>query len=183
MLSSMHLSSVPHHQYHHVHSRAAGQELGKVASGRSHRRCCSYHGISTPHGISSGQHPDAALLFPCQKMTRRGCLVATHSQAGNTAPTQPDQPRSAADQPFLRVVLPTALALLLCNMDRICLSVAIIPMSAEFGWAGGLQVSRHSCRMVHSRWMTYVGGYYSRFLSVASADFAQLRLMQICLSS
>jgi len=135
----MHLSSVPHHQYHHVHSRAAGQELGKVASGRSHRRCCSYHGISTPHGISSGQHPDAALLFPCQKMTRRGCLVATHSQAGNTAPTQPDQPRSAADQPFLRVVLPTALALLLCNMDRICLSVAIIPMSAEFGWAGGLQ--------------------------------------------
>lgn len=37
-------------------------------------------------------------------------------------------------------MLPTALALLLCNMDRICLSVAIIPMSAEFGWAEGLQV-------------------------------------------
>ncbi len=42
--------------------------------------------------------------------------------------------------PFLRVVLPTALALLLCNMDRICLSVAIIPMSAEFGWPASLQV-------------------------------------------
>ncbi|GFH23432.1 MFS domain-containing protein [Haematococcus lacustris] len=37
------------------------------------------------------------------------------------------------------VVLPTALALLLCNMDRICLSVAIIPMSAEFGWAESYQ--------------------------------------------
>ncbi|EFJ48511.1 hypothetical protein VOLCADRAFT_60348, partial [Volvox carteri f. nagariensis] len=30
-------------------------------------------------------------------------------------------------------------ALLLCNMDRICLSVAIMPMSGEFGWPASLQ--------------------------------------------
>jgi len=41
---------------------------------------------------------------------------------------------------FVRVVFPTALALLLCNMDRIVMSVAILPMSAEFGWAPGMQV-------------------------------------------
>ena len=37
-------------------------------------------------------------------------------------------------------MFPTALALLLCNMDRIVMSVAILPMSAEFGWAPGMQV-------------------------------------------
>ncbi len=36
-------------------------------------------------------------------------------------------------------MFPTALALLLCNMDRIVMSVAILPMSAEFGWAPGMQ--------------------------------------------
>jgi hypothetical protein len=29
-----------------------------------------------------------------------------------------------------------------CNMDRICLSVAILPMSREFGWPASLQVRR-----------------------------------------
>lgn len=32
------------------------------------------------------------------------------------------------------MVLPTALALLVCNMDRICLAVAIVPLGAELGW-------------------------------------------------
>jgi hypothetical protein len=38
------------------------------------------------------------------------------------------------------VVLPTALVLLVCNMDRICLSVAILPMSQEYGWPATVQV-------------------------------------------
>lgn len=40
---------------------------------------------------------------------------------------------------MLRVVLPTAAALLVCNMDRICLSVAILPMSRELGWQPSFQ--------------------------------------------
>jgi len=36
-------------------------------------------------------------------------------------------------------VLPTAVALMLCNMDRICMSVAILPMSQELGWAPSVQ--------------------------------------------
>lgn len=43
---------------------------------------------------------------------------------------------------FFRLVGPTGLALLLCNMDRICMSVAILPMAKEFGWPAGVQV-RH----------------------------------------
>ena len=40
------------------------------------------------------------------------------------------------------MVLPTALALMLCNMDRICMAIAIVPMAAEFGWAPSVQVRR-----------------------------------------
>jgi len=40
---------------------------------------------------------------------------------------------------FWRIVVPTGLALLLCNMDRICMSVAVMPMSATFGWSPKVQ--------------------------------------------
>eukprot|EP00803_Ostreobium_quekettii_P009326 evm.model.scf_2050.1 EVM.evm.TU.scf_2050.1 scf_2050:7752-15159(+) len=40
---------------------------------------------------------------------------------------------------FLRVVAPTALVLLLCNMDRVCMSVAILPMVQQFGWSASVQ--------------------------------------------
>lgn len=40
---------------------------------------------------------------------------------------------------FIRTVVPTALALMLCNMDRICLSVAMLPLAKELGWAEGVQ--------------------------------------------
>eukprot|EP00873_Tetraselmis_striata_P029954 jgi/Tetstr1/450218/TSEL_037256.t1 len=40
---------------------------------------------------------------------------------------------------YLRVVAPTALAMLLCNVDRICMSIAIIPMAVEFAWPASVQ--------------------------------------------
>jgi len=60
------------------------------------------------------------------------------------APPRASSPAAAAPQnpspPLpLRVVLPTAAALLVCNMDRICLSVAILPMSLELGWPPSFQ--------------------------------------------
>lgn len=65
-------------------------------------------------------------------------------------PLKPGTPGNyaAAELPkeaLLRVVLPTALTLLVCNMDRICLSIAILPMSQEFGWSASLQVCRAAC--------------------------------------
>lgn len=52
---------------------------------------------------------------------------------------------AAADQPgrdqkhFWQIVIPTGICLLLCNMDRICMSVAVLPMSKEFGWSPAIQ--------------------------------------------
>lgn len=51
----------------------------------------------------------------------------------------PSLPPAAADGRYWRIVLPTALALLLCNMDRICLSVAMLPIAREQGWPEGVQ--------------------------------------------
>ena len=51
-------------------------------------------------------------------------------------------PETAApnDQTFAKVIVPTAFALLLCNMDRIVMSVAILPIAKEFNWAPSMQV-------------------------------------------
>ncbi len=49
--------------------------------------------------------------------------------------------RLPAGRTLLTVIATTALTLLLCNLDRICLSVAIVPIAREFGWAPGLQAS------------------------------------------
>lgn len=67
---------------------------------------------------------------PCQT-SRISPLKASISAA-----TTSDKPDNTT---FATVVLPTALALLLCNMDRICLSVAIVPLAAELGWTEGTQ--------------------------------------------
>lgn len=40
---------------------------------------------------------------------------------------------------YWKTVIPSALAMMLCNVDRICLSVAILPLAAELGWAEGVQ--------------------------------------------
>jgi MFS family permease len=48
-------------------------------------------------------------------------------------------PNQIPDKHFWRVVLPTGLTLLLCNMDRICMSVAIMPMADAFGWSPAVQ--------------------------------------------
>lgn len=74
---------------------------------------------------------------PAHSHTRRACRITASAAA---SPVGGSAGGAQAINPFTRVVLPTALALLLCNMDRICLSVAIIPMSQEFGWPASLQV-------------------------------------------
>lgn len=45
----------------------------------------------------------------------------------------------ANDTIFWRVVIATGLTLLLCSVDRICMSVAILPMAAEFSWSPWVQ--------------------------------------------
>jgi MFS family permease len=76
---------------------------------------------------------------------RIGKLVATASSSMEALPGDgsppPDQieAKSSLSSTFIRTVVPTALALMLCNMDRICLSVAMLPLAKELGWAEGVQ--------------------------------------------
>jgi hypothetical protein len=73
---------------------------------------------------------------PKQQQHRRTTAAKSASAAGSAA--QPDA--SSDGSWFTKVVLPTALVLLVCNMDRICLSVAILPMAQEYGWPASVQV-------------------------------------------
>lgn len=63
--------------------------------------------------------------------------AATATPSSYPSPAPSSQP--ATNQTFFRTVIPTALALLVCNMDRICLSVAMVPIALELGWGEGVQ--------------------------------------------
>lgn len=66
----------------------------------------------------------------------RAVTAAAQSSAGTPEAT----PAQAGDRSlFWQVVIPTALVLLVCNVDRICMSVAVIPMSSSFGWTPSVQ--------------------------------------------
>ena len=71
--------------------------------------------------------------------SRLVAAAAAAAAAASAAGQAGDDGSQQQQQAFLRVVLPTALALMLCNMDRICLSVAMVPIAAELGWGTGVQ--------------------------------------------
>ena len=48
---------------------------------------------------------------------------------------------AVAGNSFSRIIVPTGLALLLCNMDRIIMSVAIVPIAKEFAWTPSVQAN------------------------------------------
>ncbi|GLC37990.1 hypothetical protein PLESTB_000448400 [Pleodorina starrii] len=107
--------------------------------------------VIQPPGVSLTRRWSASPVAPASAPKLRCCdsrleavrprprLVAAAASAAASPSPAPASPSSPPGNPFLTVLLPTALALLLCNMDRICLSVAILPMSVEFGWPASLQ--------------------------------------------
>lgn len=84
-------------------------------------------------------------LFRLSKRLAQRVKIAHSSSVGalqGDSSPGPDQHEAAATisaSTFIRTVVPTALALMLCNMDRICLSVAMLPLAKELGWAEGVQ--------------------------------------------
>lgn len=74
------------------------------------------------------QYHDHLLTRRVKELESSSWLTKCHAGAKNTT--------------LLRVVIPTALVLLLCNIDRICMSVAILPLAKEMGWAASTQVPR-----------------------------------------
>ena len=95
--------------------------------------------------VSHPSKHDAAPL-PCRQATTTPLsphACARRPVRASAAALQSSHPpsKSSARDPFLSVVLPTAVTLMLCNMDRICMSIAILPMAKEFAWPASVQVS------------------------------------------
>lgn len=86
-------------------------------------KLCSEQGSGAPTALSAGDDSCTACAHALS------CLCLPITAAGGSAW-------------FTRVVLPLALVLLVCNMDRICLSVAILPLAQEFGWPATVQVGQ-----------------------------------------
>jgi MFS family permease len=111
-----------------------------------------------PYHAQPHQLPNVPCFIPTLKLSFTGfprhtavtaCSTAIVSAAAAAAaaaaeddPPPLSQDFTAAkpnDAMFLKTVIPTALALMLCNMDRICLSIAMVAIAAELGWAEGRQ--------------------------------------------
>lgn len=73
----------------------------------------------------------------CVHSTRAAALAAEQPSVGDTPQSTPA--RGDDSSTFWQIVIPTALVLLVCNVDRICMSVAVIPMSNSFGWSPAVQ--------------------------------------------
>ncbi|GLI69264.1 hypothetical protein VaNZ11_013797 [Volvox africanus] len=111
-------------------------------------RCVPHTGIYLLFLATAAKAPLHQRRDGLSRVSRHGTrdLAASASSAATVPPSSGAGPSdddatvpAAVRSPLITVLLPTALALLLCNMDRICLSVAILPMSAEFGWPASLQ--------------------------------------------
>lgn len=79
-----------------------------------------------------GQNYTHRSVQPCLILAGAAAGIADSGEDGNITTT-------SSNSTFVRTVIPTAFALLLCNMDRICLSVAMLPIAKELGWAEGVQ--------------------------------------------
>lgn len=96
------------------------------------------------HRPATCVHQQQPVLFSpvaVQKHSRsqQRSLLTRASASSGAAAAAGAQPAGEGSSWFTRVVLPTALVLLVCNMDRICLSVAILPMAQEYGWPATVQ--------------------------------------------
>lgn len=122
-----------------LHSRAAHSNHAHRAQSSADSRyfqqqaatsCAAAHLQGRPAPWQQKQHG--------QQQHHRPSVAAAAAAAGSAG--QPDAAGSSSGSWFTKVVLPTALVLLVCNMDRICLSVAILPMAQEYGWPATVQV-------------------------------------------
>ena len=84
------------------------------------------HRATKPHPVPCRRF--SSLCAPSSSSRSCGARAASNETAPDTLPST-----------YLRTVVPSALAMMLGNVDRICLSVAILPLAAEMGWAEGAQ--------------------------------------------
>jgi hypothetical protein len=89
--------------------------------------------LSRPGCVRHLPHLEQRRLRPPLVPHLRGDLTLTAAASSSASKA------NANDTLFWRVVIATGLTLLLCSVDRICMSVAILPMAAEFSWSPSVQ--------------------------------------------
>jgi MFS family permease len=119
---------------------------GRAMPRASHRTSHRTNAAPAPHALRGSRRPAgpppplppcprrlSAAPCPASRRRRPPALARAVAAAAAAAPAAP------ADRAFVRTVVPTALALALCNMDRMCLSVAMLPIAREMAWPEGVQ--------------------------------------------
>eukprot|EP00892_Ulva_mutabilis_P007198 jgi/Ulvmu1/4850/UM020_0136.1 len=104
-------------------SSAAHTQRQATKAGCRAQRPAQRHGYSAPS--------TAAAAAPAYRLRLQRCRSSAAGEVPST--------NSNSGPYFWRVVLPTALVMLVCNMDRICMSVAVLPMSKLFEWSPSVQ--------------------------------------------
>lgn len=135
-----------------IHTACSQQQLR--LAGTAHHR--ALHGAFKPLQVScraqlqqhrqqqiaavASQHHAAVHSSVHNTRPKKTALAAAASSSSAGAGAQPDDDAAGGAPWVTKVVLPIALVLMVCNMDRICLSVAILPMAKEYGWPASVQV-------------------------------------------
>ncbi|KAF6256196.1 carbohydrate transporter [Scenedesmus sp. NREL 46B-D3] len=102
--------------------------------------------MPTPEGPGEGVTTSVQDSEPVGEAAPDGSAALSNGQSANgTAGSTPDTPAAAeaaavpAQQGFIahrwRIVLMMSMAFVLCNMDKVNMSVAVIPMARDLGWS------------------------------------------------
>jgi hypothetical protein len=108
---------------------------------------------SSPRGfLHQRPHPGQRCFQTPRDSRLRGIIVPA------VAASAPLSKADANDRVFWQVATATGLTLLLCSIDRICMSVAILPMAAEFSWSPSVQGTVQAAFLVGYAMTQAIGG-------------------------
>ncbi|XP_024532841.1 probable anion transporter 6, chloroplastic isoform X1 [Selaginella moellendorffii] len=93
------------------------------------------------------------------------CVSQDKEDEITAIPSSTDTASVSWNQPKYRVILMASLAFVICNMDKVNLSVAIIPMSQQFGWPATTSGLVQSSLFLGYAFSQLPGGWLSRKFS------------------
>ena len=107
--------------------------LGSISPVATGKRCCSFARSKLTNSFTGKNFNEINFRSCTPSREPLSTSLTCRSNGEAIAPVGND------GKYFWQIVIPTGLALLLCNMDRICMSVAVLPMSQTFGWSPKVQ--------------------------------------------
>ncbi|KAF8071161.1 PHT4 [Scenedesmus sp. PABB004] len=125
-----------------------------------------------PHGAARTPLPAAAAAGAASAAAAAAAAVAGNGAgpapaAPPAAPPAPAAPGAAAapSTGWYAAVGLSAVAALICSVDRAAISVAILPMSEQYGWSDGTKGAINSAFYIGYTLTNLVGGYLASSLS------------------